>query len=219
MQRNHDQQRTSISIGREVLHLMGIRPFKNSERLSLRTDLCHNDEKDGERNPTALGRESAQEQEHTKKLQTRFGKIELSNNHVLAQSPSSINISSYAQEATCYVGQYSVFEEPEKLTNNFMGAGFNAKQIERACHRHGQSMEEEDLHNIKVNCHEEIPPAQAGKLHYISVDGSMYLTRKRRLEGNKTGKDIWATGYCPDPQDQDNTGKLPIRGTFCQNAA
>ena len=36
-----------------------------------------------------------------------------------------MNISSYAQETMCYVGQYLVFEEAEELINNFTGAGFN----------------------------------------------------------------------------------------------
>ncbi|WP_445735103.1 UPF0236 family transposase-like protein [Yeosuana sp.] len=99
-----------------------------------------------------------------------------------------MNISSYAQETMCYVGQYLVFEEAEELINNFTGADFNAKQIERVCHRYGQSMEEEDLHNIKVNCYEEIPPAQAGRLHYISVDGSMYLTREEGWKEIKLGR-------------------------------
>ena len=110
-----------------------------------------------------------------------------------------MNISSYAQETMCYVGQYSVFEEVEELINNFTGVRFNAKQIERVCHRYGQSMEEEDIHNVKVNGYGEIPPAQAGKLHYVNVDGSMYLTREEGWKEIKPGRifgqqDIVQTG-------------------------
>ena len=123
-----------------------------------------------------------------KKLQTRFGKIELCKKHILSQSPSSMNISSYAQETMCYVGQYLVFEEAEELINNFTGANFNAKQIERVCHRYGQSIEDENLSDIKVNCYEEISPTQADKLHYVSVDGSMYLTREDGWKEIKLGR-------------------------------
>ena len=39
-----------------------------------------------------------------KKLQTRFGMIELSKAHILSDSPTSMNISIYTQEAMCYMG-------------------------------------------------------------------------------------------------------------------
>lgn len=79
-----------------------------------------------------------------------------------------MNISSYAQETMCYVGQHLVFEDAEELINNFTGAAVNAKQIERVCHLYGQTIEDEDLHNIEVNQYEEISPSQNDKTHYVS---------------------------------------------------
>ncbi|HZJ19469.1 MAG TPA: formylglycine-generating enzyme family protein [Pricia sp.] len=35
------------------------------------------------------------------------------------------------------MGQHLIFEEAEHLINSLTGAGFNAKQIERVCHRYG----------------------------------------------------------------------------------
>ncbi len=99
-----------------------------------------------------------------------------------------MDISSYAQETMCYVGQYLVFEEAEELINNFTGADINAKQIERVCHLYGQAIEDEDLYNIEVDQYEEILPCQRDKTHYVSVDGSMYLTREDGWKEIKLGR-------------------------------
>lgn len=99
-----------------------------------------------------------------------------------------MNISSYAQETMCYVGQYLVFEEAQELINNFTGAGFNAKQIERVCHRYGQCIEDQDLHDIEVNGYEQVASSKANKLHYVSLDGSMYLTREDGWKEIKLGR-------------------------------
>jgi len=112
----------------------------------------------------------------------------LNRDHILFQSPSTMNVSSYAQETMCYVGQYLVFEEAEELINNFTGADFNAKQIERICHRYGQCIEDQDLYNIEVNGYEEISSSQVDELHYVSVDGPMYLTREQGWKEIKLGR-------------------------------
>jgi len=99
-----------------------------------------------------------------------------------------MNISSYAQETMCYVGQYLVFEEAEDLINNFTGANFNAKQIERICHKYGQSIEDQNIKNIEVNGYEEITSSQVDKIHYIQLDGAMYLTREQGWKEIKLGR-------------------------------
>ncbi len=86
-----------------------------------------------------------------KKLQTRFGKIELDKLHLLVLSPTQMNISSFAQETLCYMGQHLVFKESEEVINTLTGADVNAKQIERLCHYYGQSLEDDLLYNIEVN--------------------------------------------------------------------
>ena len=52
-----------------------------------------------------------------KKLQTRFGQIGIDKLHILAQSPTNMSISSFAQEAMCYIGQHLVFKEAEEVIN------------------------------------------------------------------------------------------------------
>lgn len=123
-----------------------------------------------------------------KKLQTRFGKIELNKLHVLAQSPTSMSVSSFAQETMCYMGQHLVFKEAEEVINTLTGSDINAKQIERLCHHYGQSLEDELLHDIEVKGYQEVLPRESEKRHYVSVDGSMYFTRKEGWKEIKLGR-------------------------------
>lgn len=123
-----------------------------------------------------------------KKLQTRFGQIELDKIHILGQSPTNMSISSYAQETMCYIGQHLVFKEAEEVINNLTGAGVNAKQIERICHHYGNSLEQDQLDNIEVKGYQEVLPQESEKRHYISVDGSMYYTREEDWKEIKLGR-------------------------------
>lgn len=99
-----------------------------------------------------------------------------------------MNISSYAQETMCYVGQHLVFSDAEEMINSLTGAGFDAKQIERVCHLYGQHIEDRDILEMEVFGHEEIPPEKAEEPHYVSVDGSMYLTREEGWKEIKLGR-------------------------------
>lgn len=108
--------------------------------------------------------------------------------HVLSGSPGPMAISSFAQETMCYVGQIAVFEEAEHLVNSLTGAGFNAKQIERVCHMYGGEVERRDLEEIEVNGYDVVSPDERDELHYVSVDGSMYLTREEDWKEIKLGR-------------------------------
>lgn len=99
-----------------------------------------------------------------------------------------MNISSFAQEAMCYMGQHLVFKEAEEVINTLTGANVNAKQIERLCHCYGQSLEDGLLDNIQVNGYEEVLPEESEAFHYVSVDGSMYLTREEDWKEVKLGR-------------------------------
>ena len=123
-----------------------------------------------------------------KKLQTRFGKIELDKLHLLAQSPTQMNISSFAQETMCYMGQHLVFKEAEEVINTLTGADVNAKQVERLCHHYGQSLQDDLLYDIEVNGYQEVLPQESEKRHYVSVDGSMYFTREDNWKEVKLGR-------------------------------
>ena len=104
------------------------------------------------------------------------------------KSPGTMNISSYAQEVMCYVGQHLVFADAENLINSFTNAGFNAKQIERVCHRYGQCIEDQDLYDIEVNGYKEVTTLQQDKTHYVQLDGAMFFTREQGWKEIKLGR-------------------------------
>ena len=99
-----------------------------------------------------------------------------------------MSISSYAQETMCYMGQHLVFKDAEEVINNLTGSSINAKQIERICHHYGDSLEQQQLYNIAVKGYQEILPEESEKLHYVSVDGSMYFTREEHWKEIKLGR-------------------------------
>lgn len=99
-----------------------------------------------------------------------------------------MNISSFAQETMCYIGQYLVFSQAEEVINNFTGSGINAKQIERVCHQYGQWIEDADNQAIARETYKEHEPSKVNELHYVSVDGAMYLTREESWKESKLGR-------------------------------
>ena len=123
-----------------------------------------------------------------KKLKTRYGKIAANKLHILSQTPGKMSISSFAQETMCYIGQHLVFRDAEEVINNLTGAGVNAKQIERICHQYGQWIEQADNNAISQDVYKEYQIHKAKELHYVSVDGAMYLTREESWKENKLGR-------------------------------
>ncbi|HZJ20202.1 MAG TPA: hypothetical protein VFD35_07610 [Pricia sp.] len=102
-----------------------------------------------------------------------------------------MGISSLAQETMCYIGQHLVFADAEEVMNSLTGAGFDAKQIERVCHRYGQWIEDADDRAIEEQVSREHGAGKADELHYVSVDGAMYLTRE---EGRRRASRAGYTG-------------------------
>ena len=92
------------------------------------------------------------------------------------------------QETMCYIGQLLVFEEAEQVVNTLSGSNINAKQIERVCHFYGNSLEEKNLHDIEVMNYEVVSPKAKEELHYVSIDGSMLLTREEKWKEIKLGR-------------------------------
>jgi hypothetical protein len=99
-----------------------------------------------------------------------------------------MGISSLAQETMCYIGQHLVFADAEEVINNLTGAGVNAKQIERVCHKYGQWIEDADNRAVTEDVYKEYGSEKADELHYVSVDGAMYLTREESWKESKLGR-------------------------------
>ena len=99
-----------------------------------------------------------------------------------------MGVSRYAQETICYMGQHLVFKEAEEVLQRLSGCAIDAKQIERLCHSYGQWLEEQDLNDIQVQGYQAVAAAARHKRHYVSVDGSMYLTRQEGWKEVKLGR-------------------------------
>ena len=100
----------------------------------------------------------------------------------------------------CYMGQHLVFSQAEEVINTLTGANFNAKQIERICHRYGQCLLDEELDKISDHVYEQSAFSAGDQRHYVSVDGSMYLTREEGWKEIKLGR-IYKEGDCTQSSD------------------
>jgi Uncharacterised protein family (UPF0236) len=90
-----------------------------------------------------------------------------------------MNISSYAQEMMCFVGQMIVFQEASSLINNLTGTNFNAKQIERICHLYGGKLEKKEQEIIESGVSKELTFSEKEAVYYAMIDGAMYPTREK----------------------------------------
>lgn len=97
-----------------------------------------------------------------------------------------MNISSFAQETMCFVGQNLVFEEASKLVNSLTGSNFNAKQVERVCHQYGGILEQENQDRIQKMEFKEYSKSDSQDLHYVMFDGAMYPTREKEQPWKET---------------------------------
>lgn len=111
-----------------------------------------------------------------KKLQTRWGKIEVPAKHILMEGADGFFISTYMKELLCFSGQQVVFEEASQLIEKIAGITVNAKQIERVCHHYGEKLEQQQQEQIDAG---ESPVTYSNEQsYYVMLDGGMILTRE-----------------------------------------
>lgn len=113
--------------------------------------------------------------------------------HVLCHSPTEISMSSYTQELLCYVGQQLVFEDASKMLEVMKALPVDAKQVERVCHLYGQQLEEQQQLELETEQSKQYPKSEQEKLHYVMVDGGMFLTREQGWKEVKSGRIFAAT--------------------------
>lgn len=106
----------------------------------------------------------------------------------MSQTLGCTGISGLAKETMCYIGQHLVFSDAEDVINSLTGADVNAKQIERVCHQYGQWIEDADSQTISDQLYKEYESDKVNELHYVSVDGAMYLTREESWKESKLGR-------------------------------
>jgi hypothetical protein len=114
--------------------------------------------------------------------------LEISKDHILGKSPSNLEISSYAQETMCYMGQQLVFSEASETLHYLLGCAINAKQIERVCHQYGSWIEEQEITEMEEKSYHIYPKEDQDQVHYAQMDGSMLLTREDGWKEIKLGR-------------------------------
>ncbi len=112
-----------------------------------------------------------------KKMMTRYGKIEMSNNEPFSNHPNGFGISPYLQDKLIFLGQFEVYQQASVIIEKLLGLSISTSQIYRLTTYYGQAIEA-DLEQIETR---EI--AEQGVV-YAQADGATVLTE----EGYKENK-------------------------------
>lgn len=109
--------------------------------------------------------------------------------HVLCQHTENFGINSKLQEMMCLLAQDCVFEEAERMLDNFLGIDVSAKQIQRVSEHYGEKLEELEVNYQQEK--QEVPVVSEGKGEkpvYVTLDGSMVYTREEEWKEMKVGR-------------------------------
>src|ERR1700731_4881659 len=80
-----------------------------------------------------------------KKTLSKYGKIEIAQEHVYSQAVHGYQISPYMQEKMVYVAQMNCYEESGEVLEKLTGIAVNSMQIHRVANCYGNSIEHEIL--------------------------------------------------------------------------
>lgn len=121
--------------------------------------------------------------ERKKKVQTRFGKISISDSHVYSEALNGYRISAYLQERMAYAGCSDVYSSSNDLINKFLCIEVNSMQVWRVTNTWGEQSE----NIVDASVAEEVV-CSAQDVVYAELDGAMVLTREDKWQEVKTGR-------------------------------
>ena len=120
-----------------------------------------------------------------KKVQTRFGQIEIAEAHDYSAAILGYRISPYLQERIVFAGQSDVYCSCNALINKFLRIDINSMQVHRLTNTYGELsaglVDESDSQSILSSLKE-------GEVVYVEADGSMVLTREDKWQEVKVGR-------------------------------
>ena len=120
-----------------------------------------------------------------KKLQTRFGKIEIKESHRYSESVNGYRISPYLQERLVLSGQSEVYNLCTELISKFLRIETNDMQIHRVTNTYGELsaglVGESESASLKKGLEKD-------ERVYVEADGSMVLTREDKWKEVKVGR-------------------------------
>lgn len=117
-----------------------------------------------------------------KKIQVRYGTIELANKHPYSEAITSFKMSPRYQELLTYVGQESPYLRGTESLQLLLGLGVSDSQLHRLTTHHGEAIEELLLEAEPVS---ELKPTDQV---YLQVDGSMVYVREEGWKEVKLGR-------------------------------
>lgn len=121
-----------------------------------------------------------------KRIKSKYGEISVSKESEYLSSFGSSKISPYLKEKLVYIGQLDCYERGAEIAEYLMNVKTNDTAIYRLTDKVGKECElvvesESTREAIELSTEENL---------YVQCDGSMLLTRRRRLERNKIRKAI-----------------------------
>ena len=120
-----------------------------------------------------------------KKVQTRFGQIEIAETHDYSAAILGYRISPYLQERIVFAGQSDVYGSCNTLINKFLRIDINSMQVHRLTNTYGELsaglVDESDSQSLLSSLKE-------GEVVYVEADGSMVLTREDKWQEVKVGR-------------------------------
>lgn len=124
-------------------------------------------------------------------MQTRYGKIEVPDAHVLNRRDQHFRLSALMQEQVCWVGQEVVFDKSPEVFERFYGIEVSDKQTERVSEYYGSRLEEEEVAALETGVPYESPTLtkdDEDTLHYAMLDGAQFLFRELGWKEAKLGR-------------------------------
>jgi len=119
-----------------------------------------------------------------KKLQTKFGEIEVSNTNDQIKGVTGQKISPYLQEKLLYIGQMECYERGSEIARMLLNVNTNDTAIYRITDKIGEQ-------SLAISEHENFrSPLQLDEVEnlYVEADGSMLLTREEGWKEVKLGR-------------------------------
>jgi hypothetical protein len=116
-----------------------------------------------------------------KKTLTKFGEIEIANDHPFSQGQSGYQISPLLQGLMIYAGQLDCYDNCNEVLQQFLNIEVNAAQVFRVTNTYGEAIAE------KMEPEQNLPLKKEEVL-YAGADGSMILTREEGWKEVKLGR-------------------------------
>ncbi len=117
-----------------------------------------------------------------KKVETRYGRIEVEKVHPWSNGVNGFQISPYYQELQAYAGQDDNFQEASQRLDKYLRISSSSSQIDRVVKQYGGQLEQESQtldETAYQSLRTKVSQVPADSEVYVMMDGCMLLTRQK----------------------------------------